>query len=196
MPVTLAPRYLPPPPPEPEPPKPTDARPAPPKPATVRPPPLHARMARTARPPQLATLAAMPGPPSPPADRVSDAELAAAAGAGSGGAGQGCDMAGWLQAKLRGDARVRAAVAAAPHGQAIRVWNGDWVRHEGQDGAGLAQVREAIMWEVAWAPQACRAEPVRGLVVIALDDGAQPARLVLGRGAWRWSDLLHAHGGG
>jgi len=67
------------------------------------------------------------------------------------------------------------------------------VRHPGQDGGGLAGVREAILWEVGFAPAACRSEPVRGLVLISMGEGADAGRLVLGRGAWRWSDLLHSH---
>jgi hypothetical protein len=70
------------------------------------------------------------------------------------------------------------------------------VQRSDQDGAGLAEVREAIIWEVGFAPLACRSQPVRGLVVLALNDGPGGPRLVLGRAAWRWGDLLHARGGG
>jgi hypothetical protein len=99
-----------------------------------------------------------------------------------------------LQSALRKDRLVRAAVAQAHRGQAIRVWNGDWVRHGAEDGAGLAAVREAILWEVGFAPEACRREPMRGLVLIALDDGPGSARLVMGAGSWRWSDMLSVRG--
>ena len=103
-----------------------------------------------------------------------------------------------LQAALRKDALVQAAVAdarAAGSGKALLVWNGDWIRSNGQDGAGLAAVREAIMWEVGFAPEACRAEPVHGLVLISLTDGPGAARLVVGAGDWRWSDLLRPRRG-
>jgi hypothetical protein len=104
-------------------------------------------------------------------------------------------MTQWLQTALRKDARVQAAVAevqrgASPVRGAIRVWDGDWIRHGEQEGNGLAAVREAIMWEVGFAPVACRNEPVKGLVAISLNDGPAPARLVMGQGQWRWSDLL------
>ena len=69
-------------------------------------------------------------------------------------------------------------------------WNGGWVRHPGQEGGGLAAVREAMMWEIGFAPEACRKERVRGLVVVSLKDGSGSARLVLGENDWRWSDLL------
>lgn len=122
---------------------------------------------------------------------VSESELAGAgtAATGAGGGGQ-CNMTRRLQAALRDDRRVRAAVAEAYRGRALRVWDGDWVRHAGQEGAGLAQVREAILWEVGFAPEACRRERMQGLVVIALTDAPGGARLVVGAPAWRWSDLL------
>ncbi len=118
-----------------------------------------------------------------------EALLAGAATADSGsGEGAGCNMLRRLQDALRKDRRVQAAVGEA--GGALMVWNGDWVRHPGQEGAGLAAVREAILWEVGFAPPACRVEPVKGLVVVTLSDAPGAARLALGSGTWRWRDLL------
>ena len=185
--------------PEPEPPEPTPpAPPQPTPPARAEPPPRRVVARPTPKPPpEVAPLAAAAAPPAErPGDgesRVGEGELASASRAGAGGAGGDCDMAGRLQRALRKDRMVRAAVASATaDGGAIRVWNGAWVRHPGQDGGGLAGVREAILWEVGFAPAACRSEPVRGLVLISLGEGAGAGRLVLGRGAWRWSDLLHS----
>lgn len=155
--------------------------------------------------------AALSGPSTiADASGVSAAELAGAARAGGGRAGGGgtggsgggqCDMLERLEARLRRDARVREAAGralAARPGEggtpAIRVWDGDWVRHPGEEGGGLAAVREAIIWEVGFAPDACRAQAVRGLVQIALGEADDGPRLVLGAGAWRWSDLLSARG--
>lgn len=122
---------------------------------------------------------------------VSDGELAGAVGAGGGGGGS-CDMPARLQAALRRDPLVRAAATepglAGNH--AIRVWNGDWVQSGGEDGKGLQAVREAILWEVGFSPAACRAQPVRGLIRLSLGEGPGSAQLILGTGAWRWSDLL------
>jgi len=36
---------------------------------------------------------------------------------------------------------------------------------------------------------------VHGIVLISLADGPGSARLALGSGVWRWSDLLYARGG-
>lgn len=189
----------PPPPEPPTPPAPKDPAPepspAPPKPkaAKTKPAPPRKVLARPApAPPDVTPLRVQTGPVANPDAEVSDAELASAATAGSGGGGGGgaCNMLQWLQAKLRKDRRVQAAMADAHQGRAIRVWNGDWVRHPGQDGNGLAAVREAIMWEVAFAPEACRAERVRGLVSLSLDDGPGSARVVMGSRDWRWSDVV------
>jgi hypothetical protein len=153
----------------------------------VKPPPTIRARKPLPAPPDVRPLAAVPAKATQPGDTVSDAEVASAATAGSGSGGGGtCDMARFLQEKLRADGRVRAALATVPPGRAIRLWNGDWVRHGEEDGAGLSALREAIQWEVAWAPEACRKQPVRGLVLLSVAD----ARVVVGAGAWRWSDLL------
>lgn len=193
--VTLLPDPPPPQPPAPEPPKPKVAPTkavTPPKKTKPDKPPPRRIAARPARPsPDVAPLLAMTGPSADGDDIVSDAQLAGAGTAESGGGGGGaCNMTRRLQTALRKDARVQAAIASAHRGRAIRIWNGDWVRHPGQEGNGLAAVREAIMWEVGFAPAACRTEPVHGLVLISLNDSAGAARIVVGQGSWRWSDML------
>lgn len=204
----------PPPPPPPPPPKPTPvaspapAAPAPPKPPARPSPRLKVRPARPA-PPQVTPLHVAPAPVTEPMATLSDAQLAGAltagggggSGAGEGGGGTGagggrCDMVERLQAALRRNRGVQAAVADARQGtggRALQVWNGDWVRNPGQAGKGLAGLRQAIALEVAFAPDACRAQPMRGLVLITLADTPGAPRLVLGDAAWRWSDLLAAH---
>ena len=170
-------------------------------PAPVQPPPPPRNIARrTPARPDIVPLPASEGPSSEGVAELSDAQVASAATAGSGPSGRPCDMVRRLQAALRKDPQVQAAVAdahaAGSGGKALLVWNGDWIRSHGQDGAGLAAVREAIMWEVGFAPEACRAEPVRGLVLISLNDGPGAPRLVVGSGYWRWSDLLRPRPGG
>lgn len=124
---------------------------------------------------------------------VSEGELAGARTAGAGGAGRPCDMVRRLQDDLQQDPLVRQAVGGFS-GKAVLVWNGDWVWLPGEEGKGLPAVRQAIMWEIAFAPAPCRADPVRGLVVLQLtaSDGAA-ARIALGASRWRWSDLLTPH---
>ena len=180
--------------------KPEPEKPAPPRRAIVRPTPAPPPdvVSRPVRETEVAQVE------SNGDDEVSDAQLAGAATAGSGGEGSGsgggdCNMTRRLQSALRKDARVQAAVADAlassrSGGKAIVVWNGDWVRHGGQEGQGMAAVREAILWEVGFAPKACRAEPMHGLVLISLNDMPGSARLVVGSDQWRWSDILFRRG--
>lgn len=148
----------------------------------------------------------LPASPKPAPSRVmglGEAELMGAATAGSGaeggGGGEGCDMVRLLQEGLRKNPRARASLmrahaATVGAGRAPLVWNGDWLRTDGEEGDGLSGLREMIMLEVAFAPAACRAEPMRGLVLISLNDGPGAARFALGGGHWRWSDLLFAKG--
>ena len=165
------------------------------------PPPEKSIARRTPAPPQADFL------PVAPADRQSDqqsqgeltdADLAGAstAGNGSGGGGE-CNMARRIQNALRKDGLVQAAVAGASgSSKAIMIWNGDWVQSHSEDGKGLAAVREAIVWEIAFAPAACKAEAMHGLMLISLTDSSGTARLAMGHGAWRWSDMLALHHSG
>jgi hypothetical protein len=192
--------------------------PAPPKPPAARPPPV--RIVRKLAPSDVPPRLVPPPPPEPPHEvAVSAMALASAttaeneaagggglggesgegAGGGGGGGGEGgrCDMVRRLQRALRNDASVQAAVARAPRapgfaGRPLMVWNGDWVRHGEEEGKGLASVRQAIAVEVAFAPKSCRVQTMRGLVLLSLNDAPGAPRLVLGAGAWRWSDLTLA----
>jgi hypothetical protein len=122
-------------------------------------------------------------------DLLSDSQLAGAATVGGAGGRGTCDMARAVQQALRRDPMVRASVEEAHRsGRAIMLWNGDWVQSGDQDGKGLSAVREAVTWEVAFAPEACRNTRMHGLVLLSLADGS--TRFALGSGDWRWSDLL------
>ncbi len=202
--------YEPPPPPPPEPPKLAPEPAGDPAPAKVSPPRLPVRPPKRVPPPEAEPLPVKPAPKPMVVAELGEADLVGAAtagsGSGAGGAGNGpggggCDMVRLLQDALRKNPRVRAALAqvhpeAAARGKAVLVWNGDWVQSPGQEGKGLAGVRELIMLEVAFAPKACRDDPMRGLVLISLSDGPGAPRLALGSRAWNWSDLLFAKSGG
>jgi hypothetical protein len=128
-------------------------------------------------------------------DLLSASQLAGAAsvGAGGGGGGGSCDLARAVQQALRRDPMVRSAVENANRsGKSVMLWNGDWVRSGGEDGKGLSAVREAVMWEVGFAPEACRHQQMHGLVLLSLADGS--TRFAIGAGDWRWSDLLNLRG--
>lgn len=199
-----------PPPPPPEPPKLAPEPAGDPAPAKVSPPKLPVRPPRLVPPPEVDPLPAKPAPKPVVVAELGEADLIGAAtagngsgagGDGSGPGGGGCDMVRLLQDALRKNPRVRAAMMrvhpeAAARGKAVLVWNGDWVQSPGQEGKGLAGVRELIMLEVAFAPKACRSDPMRGLVLISLSDAPGAPRLALGSRAWNWSDLLFAKSGG
>ncbi|WP_312734052.1 hypothetical protein [Brevundimonas sp.] len=195
---------------------------APPKPAPQRRPPAVAaarpRPVVAKRPPDVDPLPVAPAPPGPPLPLLGPAEVAGAltAGAGPGGGGQGsgagvggpggtgtgrgggsCDMVRWVQDAVRDDVAVRRAVIDAAQsmnasGRAILVWNGDWLQSRNQSGKGLAGVRQAIALEVAFAPAECKSQRMTGLAVLKLEDRPGGAQLALGKGSWRWSDLLGA----
>ena len=208
--VTPPPVVKPPAPPaEPDPTPPAPLKPAPTKPALAKPSPAKAAPRRALARPTLAPPDIPPRAAGPAEGRgeamtgPGEAELASAATAGSGGGGSGggdCNMTRRLQAALRRDPQVQAVVADAHRASGatrpLWIWNGGWIRSQGQDGAGLASLREVIQWEVGFAPPACRKEAVHGLVLITLADGPGAGRLVLGGGTWRWSDLLGLRRGG
>jgi hypothetical protein len=187
-----------PPPPKPEPKPEPKAEPQETKPLAAKSPPPRPLPPRHMTPTPRAAPTPVPSPSrEPPAAQagtgtgveLSAAQIAGAASADSGPAGGVCDMPRLLQRALRKDPLVQAAVARSG-GKALMVWNGDWVQGEGEDGKGLAAVREAILWEVGFAPKACRSEPVHGLVLLSMKDAPGATRLALGGGNWRWSDLL------
>ncbi len=213
--VSLVDPPAPPPPPPPPPPAPHEAPKSPVKAPTKTPSPEKAKAAPKAAPRSPLRVSKLPPPkdvvplpasrnPGPsPVLGLGDSDLQGAAtagsGSGGGGGGAGCDMVRLLQEGLRKNPRARAALMRA-HGDTVSagraplLWKGDWARATGQEGDGLAGLREMIMMEVAFAPAACRAEPMRGLVLISLNDGPGGARFALGGGSWRWSDLLFAKG--
>jgi len=177
-----------------------------PEPAARAAAPLRARTPRAPPPPRVERLAAGPAA-SEPNVVLGESDLAGATIAGTGGgtggsgggsgSGDGCDMVRRLQDALRRDPEVTAAVtqshrALGAGAKAILVWNGEWLRSPGQAGKGLAGVRQAIAMEVAFAPEACRAQTMRGLVVIAFNDRPDAPRLALGTREWRWTELLSA----
>ncbi|OYX59202.1 MAG: hypothetical protein B7Y86_01715 [Brevundimonas subvibrioides] len=195
-----------------EPPAPTALAPTPPRPR----PPAAPRLPRPA-PPEVEPLSVAPAPPgpapAPPPAGLTQAQLAGAAtaGSGSGGGGSGeagggggpgigagrCDMIQRVQDALRDNPGVVAAVGRAHHAlpasrHALLVWDGDWVMNPGEEGRGLAGLRQAIAVAIAFAPAACRRQSMRGLVLLTLAEGADSPRLALGQSQWRWSDLTGA----
>jgi len=174
-------------------PPPGPAKPSPPKPL---PPASLFRPAKAPAPPHALPAEKQAAPD--PLPGLSEAELAGAAtagsGTGAGGGGGACDMAKRVQDALRRDPLVQAAIAPLG-GKALMIWDGDWVWLPGEDGRGLTAVRQAMMWEIAFSPSECRGQTMHGLVVLSPTEARGSARLALGEGVWRWSDLLTPHPG-
>ncbi|WP_238537091.1 hypothetical protein [Caulobacter sp. AP07] len=198
----VAPPPPPPPPPPPKVPTPKAQAPAAAPPAPAESPPRsRLKPVRRPPPPDVEPLPASEIPTPAPVFGLGEAELAGArtagsgaGGGGAGGEGGGCNMVRLIQDGLRKNPRIQSAIArahpdAVAAGKAIMVWDGDWMRNSGEEGKGLAGIRQAIAMEVAFAPEPCRADPVHGLVLISLNDGPRSVRLALGTGRWRWSDL-------
>jgi hypothetical protein len=167
--------------------------------------------------PPTARPAPAPRPASKSIDKAAPGRSAPAptvSGAASGAARRGlplaaaigpedpdCPVRQSLETALRRNPRVQGAIARAQglttaSDGVIVVWNGDWVQSQGEDGKGLAAVREAISLEVAALPAKCLDEPVRGAVLLSFGDGAGLARVAIGGSLWRWSDLLDRAGAG
>ena len=183
--VTFTPPPVPPPPPKPATPKPSPAKPPPPPSIARRvPAPRRPDSPAAAKTAKVAAVASLDT-----GSELSEGQLAGAGDADSGPPGGACNMAKRVQTALRNDPLVRAAVVGQA-GKATLVWNGDWVRGHGEDGKGLAAVREAILWEVGFAPEACRHQSVHGLIVLSVNGAGGTTRLALGAGDWRWSDVL------
>jgi hypothetical protein len=154
------------------------------------PPKQHSLVRRAAAkaPPEAPSAGKDPKPPQSGVE-LSASDLAGAQSADSGGGGGQCDLARQLQGALRKDPLVQAAVAGSG-GKAIRIWNGGWVQSNGEDGKGLAAVREAISWVIAFAPETCKSRPVHGLILLSMNTEPGAARLAVGANQeWRWSDL-------
>lgn len=178
------------------------------------PPPLRLREAPPTRQVPPVPIAPSTAPPVPIAmASLSAAQLSGAARAGSGsgqsgdgigggngngnGSGGACDMIRRLQDALRDDDDLRVAVAQAHGGlssssRALLIWDGDWIQNPGQEGKGLAGLRQAIAAEVAFSPRECRTQAVRGLVLLTLADAPGAPKVALGTGLWRWNDLTGA----
>ena len=176
--VTLVDPPLPPPPPPPPPPAPHEAPKSPVKAPAKPPSPENPKdkaksaprsplcVTKTPPPKNVPTFVASRDPAPSPVIGLGDSELQGAAtagsGSGGGGGGAGCDMVRLLQEGLRKNPRARTALmrahaATVGAGRAPLVWNGDWLRTDGEEGDGLSGLREMIMLEVAFAPAASRA---------------------------------------
>ena len=114
--------------------------------------------------------------------------------------GETCDLAGRVQAALRDDPAVRAALAMLPRdarsvANAVMLWDGRWIAGTTTSTSyALDRIRAAVIATVAAAPAPCRQEAQTGPVLMLLA-GSPDTVLALGSGRWRWGDVFGAGGG-
>ncbi|CAN5714064.1 hypothetical protein BH11PSE1_BH11PSE1_05020 [soil metagenome] len=154
-------------------------------------------------PPQPSAIAPIYEDSLPPVDPTAepftlDGDIAnavvTAANAASAASGQACDLTQWLQAALQANPQTQTALAQIPRparsvANAMMLWNGRWTPTLAA-ATGLQTLRSAVLSGVASAPEACRAELIRGPVLLTLVDSTGSTVLAVGSGEWRWNDLL------
>ena len=151
-------------------------------------------------PPQPSDIAPIYEDSLPPVDPTAepfnlDGDIAnAVVTAASAASGQACDLTQWLQGALQANPQTQTALAQIPRparsvANAMMLWNGRWVATPAA-ATGLQTLRSAVLSGVASAPEACRAELIRGPVLLTLVDPTGSTVLAVGSGEWRWNDLL------
>lgn len=109
----------------------------------------------------------------------------------------GCALAARSAEAIARDPAAMAELAAlAPayrtSADAVMLWNGEWLADTPGSIASPAtpSLRRVVEQVVAEASPECRAEPTNGPQFIAIPEQGRTTTLVIGSGAWRWSDLL------
>lgn len=145
----------------------------------------------------------------PSTQPVETEPVASPSEAAPGVAGQ-CQLTLDTQAAIERDPAAMAELAALPPGlrteaDAVMVWNGQWVDLAApvatgskevvtDPGSGAPAVPSAIGSAIAAvveaASPACRDGLVAGPVFIPIPEPGRTTILVIGSGAWRWSDML------
>jgi hypothetical protein len=125
------------------------------------------------------------------------AKVAAAASAASGSSGDPCALGEWLQAALKDDPAVQAALSNVPASarsvaNAVMLWNGQWFSPPPSAAQGLASIRALVVAGIASAPEGCRSQAITGPILITVGEAMAPTVLAVGSGEWRWQDLLES----
>ena len=121
------------------------------------------------------------------------------AGTGTPQAGDvgGCALSVRTAESIAGDPAAMAELAALPpayrtSADAVMLWNGEWLASAPGSVATPAtpSLRRAVEQVIADASPDCRAAPMGGPQFLAIPEQGRTTTLVIGSGAWRWSDLL------
>jgi hypothetical protein len=153
----------------------------------AKPPPPAESQATAVRPPTLLpTPMAEPAASSPPSEDVA-------------GVGGQCPIAEGVRAAVMQDAEAMAELASVPPGartqaDAVMVWNGEWRNLAAPQPQAQAQamspLRRIIVGVIEASTPECRDAVIVGPLFISIPEADRTTTLVVGSGAWRWSDLL------
>lgn len=109
----------------------------------------------------------------------------------------GCALAARTAEAIAKDPAAMAELAALPpayrtSADAVMLWNGEWLAGAPGSIASPAtpSLRRVVAQVVAEASPECRAAPMGGPQFVAIPEQGRTTTLVIGSGAWRWSDLL------
>lgn len=129
---------------------------------------------------------------NPPPAPATFAELLTLAG----GAQDECRLGVVLAGRMQSDTSLSEHLVALPRdarsvANAVMLWDGGWVPARAPDAeSAMAGVRAALRQAAVGLEAACLEEMQTGpnLLTVVIDKGATV--LVVGSGAWRWSDVL------
>ncbi len=121
------------------------------------------------------------------------------------GAGAGCGMAGLVGKSISGSPEAMTALATLPpevrsDADAVMLWNGGWMDIGEPSAASpltaalspdpLAPLKQVVIDALAAAPIECRDVGELGPQLIPIVEPGRTTMLVIGSGAWKWSDLI------
>jgi hypothetical protein len=130
----------------------------------------------------------------PAADANPQVELAAAGG------GLDCELGEGLRRAIQANPVLANSIEQIAPGSrsvanAIMLWEGAWVSMQDPvSQAAVTTLRQAITEGIEAAPPECLAAELTGPRFVILSDGIKSTTLVIGSGAWRWSQLLAEDG--
>lgn len=111
-----------------------------------------------------------------------------------------CDLTAPVQAALRLNGEVRAALGRVPRetrsvANAMVIWNAGWLDPDQTlDAPARELIRASITTILASASESCRLQPQGGPRLLIVPGDGETIVLALGSGVWKWQDLLDTAG--
>jgi len=139
-----------------------------------------------------------PVPPAPielPSPLLAAADTLISPGDAAPGSG-GCQLDTAVGAAVEKDPASMAELAALPPGprtsaDVVLLWNGAWLETDSLPIPAVAGTMHRLVEQIVMtAPAECRDAPLLGPRFIPVAENGHTTMLVIGSGAWRWSDLI------